>query len=147
VHVHPGADELGRVYHPHLAINATPTAFCAALDSLQPPKEIGWRGESDAAHADFLAWGEKRPLVPGAVNLGEIMVWLREQFAGRRDHHAGRRQLLRLGPSLLPGTQIWRTGGRDLGLDGVRPAGRAGDADALSRIALLSALPATATSS
>jgi len=80
VHVHPGADELGRVYHPHLAINATPTAFCAALDSLQPPKEIGWRGESDAAHADFLAWGEKATAVPGAVNLGEIMVWLRNNL-------------------------------------------------------------------
>ena len=80
VHVHPGADELGRVYHPHLAINATPTAFCAALDSLQPPKEIGWRGDSDAAHADFLAWGEKATMVPGAVNLGEIMVWLRDNL-------------------------------------------------------------------
>ena len=28
VHVHPGAEELGRVYHPALAINAAPTAFC-----------------------------------------------------------------------------------------------------------------------
>ena len=27
VHVHPGAEELGRVYHPHLAINAAPTAL------------------------------------------------------------------------------------------------------------------------
>ncbi len=80
VHVHPGADELGRVYHPHLAINATPTAFCAALDSLQPPKEIAWRGDSDTAHAEFLAWGEKATTVPGAVNLGEIMVWLRDNL-------------------------------------------------------------------
>jgi acetolactate synthase-1/2/3 large subunit len=80
VHVHPGADELGRVYHPHLAINATPTAFCAALDGLQPPKDIAWRGDSDTAHADFLAWGEKATPVPGAVNLGEIMVWLRNNL-------------------------------------------------------------------
>jgi acetolactate synthase-1/2/3 large subunit len=80
VHVHPGADELGRIYHPHLAINATPTAFCAALDSLQPPKDIAWRGDSDTAHADFLAWGEKATTVPGAVNLGEIMVWLRNNL-------------------------------------------------------------------
>ncbi|HEX3340155.1 MAG TPA: thiamine pyrophosphate-binding protein [Pseudolabrys sp.] len=80
VHVHPGAEELGRVYHPHLAINATPTAFCAALEAMQPPKEIAWRGESDTAHADYLAWGEKATPVPGAVNLGEIMVWLRENL-------------------------------------------------------------------
>ena len=80
VHVHPGADELGRVYHPHLAINAAPTAFCAALDDLRPPREITWRGESAAAHADFLAWGETATAVPGSVNLGEIMIWLRENL-------------------------------------------------------------------
>jgi acetolactate synthase I/II/III large subunit len=80
VHVHPGAEELGRVYHAHLAINAAPTAFCAALENMQPPKEIAWRGESDTAHADYLAWGEKATSVPGAVNLGEIMIWLRENL-------------------------------------------------------------------
>ena len=81
VHVHPGADELGRVYHPHLAINAAPTAFCSALEGLQPPNDIAWRGESDAAHADYLAWGEKATPVPGAVNLGEIMIWLRDNLS------------------------------------------------------------------
>ena len=80
VHVHPGAEELGRVYHAHLAINAAPTPFCAALENMQPPKEIAWRGESDTAHADYLAWGEKATPVPGVVNLGEIMVWLRENL-------------------------------------------------------------------
>jgi acetolactate synthase-1/2/3 large subunit len=80
VHVHPGADELGRVYHPHLAINATPTAFCAALENLRTPNAIAWRGASDTAHADYLAWGEKPTSVPGAVNLGEIMVWLRDNL-------------------------------------------------------------------
>jgi acetolactate synthase-1/2/3 large subunit len=80
VHVHPGADELGRVYHPALAINASPTAFCSALEGLQPPNDIGWRGESDSAHADYLAWSEKATPQPGAVNLGEIMVWLRDNL-------------------------------------------------------------------
>jgi acetolactate synthase-1/2/3 large subunit len=81
VHVHPGAEELGRVYHPTLAINAAPTAFCSALEGLQPPNEIAWRGESDAAHADFLAWSEKATPQPGAVNLGEAVVWLRENLS------------------------------------------------------------------
>ena len=80
VHVHPGADELGRVYHAHLAINASPTAFCSALEGLQPPNEIPWRGESDTAHADYLAWSDKATPVPGDVNLGEVMVWLRENL-------------------------------------------------------------------
>ncbi len=80
VHVHPGSEELGRVYHPHLAINAAPTAFCSALEGLQPPNEIPWKGEADIAHADYLAWTEKATAVPGAVNLGEILVWLRENL-------------------------------------------------------------------
>ena len=80
VHVHPGADELGRVYRPALAVNASPTAFCSALEGLQPPNEIAWKGESDIAHADYLAWTETATKVPGAVNLGEVMVWLRENL-------------------------------------------------------------------
>jgi acetolactate synthase-1/2/3 large subunit len=80
VHVHPGAEELGRVYHPHLAIHAAPTAFCSALEGLQPPNEIPWKGEADISHADYLAWSDKATPVPGAVNLGEILVWLRENL-------------------------------------------------------------------
>jgi len=37
VHVYPDPDELGHVYRPHLAINATPTAFAASLEGVQPP--------------------------------------------------------------------------------------------------------------
>ena len=81
VHVHPGAEELGRVYHPTLAINAAPTAFCTALEGLQPPNEIVWKDEAAIAHADYLAWSEKATPQPGAVNLGEILVWLRENLA------------------------------------------------------------------
>ena len=80
VHVHPGAEELGRVYRPDVAINAAPTAFAAALEGLEPPREIRWRGEAHAAHADYLAWSEAPTEIPGAVNLGEIMVWLRNEL-------------------------------------------------------------------
>jgi acetolactate synthase-1/2/3 large subunit len=80
VHVHPGAEELGRVYHPHLAIQAAPTGFCSALEGLQPPNEIAWAGAAQTAHADYLAWTEQATKVPGAVNLGEIMVWLRNEL-------------------------------------------------------------------
>src|SRR5476649_968705 len=80
VHVHPGAEELGRVYHPHLAIHAAPTAFCSALEGLQPPNDIPWKGKADTAHADYLAWSDKATPVPGGVNLGEVVVWLRENL-------------------------------------------------------------------
>src|SRR5678816_1997509 len=36
VHAYPGAEELGRVYRPHLGIHAAPPAFAAALASLEP---------------------------------------------------------------------------------------------------------------
>ena len=80
VHVYPGVEELGRVYHPHLAIHAAPTAFAAALEGLQPPNELRWAGETPRAHADFLDWTEKPTLVPGMVNLGEIIALLRDKL-------------------------------------------------------------------
>src|SRR5215467_7939524 len=80
VHVFPGVEELGKVYRPKLAINATPTAFAAALEGLQPPNELRWRGETPIAHTDFLAWTDKPTVVPGPVNLGEIIVALRDKL-------------------------------------------------------------------
>jgi len=80
VHVHPSAEELGRVYRPHLAINAAPTAFAAALEGVQPPTEIRWRDGTRVAHEDYLAWTQTPTPQPGSVNLGEIIAWLREHL-------------------------------------------------------------------
>jgi acetolactate synthase I/II/III large subunit len=80
VHVFPGVEELGRVYRPHLPINATPTAFAAALEGIEPPRDLRWRGGAALAHADFLAWTEKPTAVPGPVNFGAIIVGLREKI-------------------------------------------------------------------
>ena len=78
VHVHPGAEELGRVYSPNLAIHATPTAFAAALEKLDLQRPV--RGDAEPAHADYLAWTEKPTEQPGAVNFGAVMVWLRDNL-------------------------------------------------------------------
>jgi acetolactate synthase I/II/III large subunit len=81
VHVHPGVEELGRVYRPHLAINATPAAFAIAAAALDPPPaNPRWHGEAKAAHDDYLVFSEKPTDVPGGVNLGAILVWLRENL-------------------------------------------------------------------
>jgi acetolactate synthase-1/2/3 large subunit len=77
VHVHAGIEELGRIYQPALAINATPVAFAAALEGVEPPKEIRWREWRKAARADYLAWSEEVPKHPGAVQMGTILRWLR----------------------------------------------------------------------
>ena len=78
VHVHPGAEELGRIYAASLPIHASPMAFAATLGHLELAG--GARGQAQAAHADYLAWTEKPTEQPGAVNLGTVMVWLRENL-------------------------------------------------------------------
>jgi acetolactate synthase-1/2/3 large subunit len=80
VHVHPGAEELGRLYRPHLAIHASPTAFAAAVEALQPARPVAWREHTWRAHADYLDWTEVPTPQPGAVNLGAVMVWLRDNL-------------------------------------------------------------------
>jgi acetolactate synthase-1/2/3 large subunit len=80
VHVFPEPAELGRVWRPHLAINAAPTRFAAALDALSPPASPRWRGAAAAAHAAYLAWSEAPTPQPGEVNLAEIMIWLRDNL-------------------------------------------------------------------
>jgi acetolactate synthase I/II/III large subunit len=79
VHVHPGTEELGRVYSPSLAINATPIAFTAALESLNFARAPA--GEAKAANADYRAWTEQPTEQPGGVNFGAVMIWLRENLA------------------------------------------------------------------
>jgi acetolactate synthase-1/2/3 large subunit len=75
VHIHPDPDELGRVYQPALAINATPRAFARAAAALAPIADPPWAAATAAAHEDYLAW-RKPPPSPGALQLGEIMLWL-----------------------------------------------------------------------
>jgi acetolactate synthase-1/2/3 large subunit len=77
IHIHADPQELGRVYRPALAIAASPRRFAPALADLAPLDRVPWRGEAEAAHADYLAWTETATPQPGGVNLGEIFVWLR----------------------------------------------------------------------
>ena len=80
VHVHPGAEELGRVYQPELAILATPSAFAAAVGSLRPPATLAWTGEAAQAHADYVAWTETPRELPGSFQYGQTIAWLRDRL-------------------------------------------------------------------
>jgi acetolactate synthase-1/2/3 large subunit len=75
IHVHPGADELGRVYQPALAINATPGAFLAAMAAQSLPSANGRREALDSARADYEAWRAPRA-VPGDVDMWQVAQWL-----------------------------------------------------------------------
>ena len=76
IHVHPGPEELGRIYAPTLAVNATPGAFLAALEAHAPPGPPTGRGE--AAHAAYRAWTDRPPESPGRVDMGAVVAHLRE---------------------------------------------------------------------
>ena len=78
VHIHASAEEFGRLYQARLSIHATPIGFASALDALAPRAPVAWGEETRRAHEDFIAWTEAPTPQPGPVNLGAIMVWLRE---------------------------------------------------------------------
>ena len=79
VHVHPGAEELNRVYRADLAIQASPSAFFAAADTLPPVDDPPWAAEAAAAHEAYLDWQQPESN-PGDVQLGPIFAWLRDRL-------------------------------------------------------------------
>ncbi|MCX8279635.1 thiamine pyrophosphate-binding protein [Phyllobacterium sp. 0TCS1.6C] len=76
IHVHPDAEELGRVYRPHQAINSAPDAFAEAVEHLAPPSHVAWADAAAAAHEAYLAWSTPPQTGPGAVAMGPIMSYL-----------------------------------------------------------------------
>ena len=57
VHVHPGAEELGRVYRPNLAIHASPAAFAAAAGAFTAAALAGAAFFAAGAFAAGAAFG------------------------------------------------------------------------------------------
>ncbi len=55
VHIHASAEELGRVYQPTLAIQATLNAAARSLEVLTAPPTLPWSAWAQACHADYLA--------------------------------------------------------------------------------------------
>ena len=62
VHVHPGAEELGRVYQPALPILSGMEHFARAVRDLRV--EPRWSDWAAAARADYEAWQQHDPM-PG----------------------------------------------------------------------------------
>ena len=62
VHVHPGVEELGRVYQAPLAICSGMPQFAARLAMTMPIESAPWRDHVAAARADYEAW-QARPAV------------------------------------------------------------------------------------
>jgi acetolactate synthase-1/2/3 large subunit len=72
VHIHAGAEELHRVYHADLAINATMNAAARSLEVLTAPVSVPWEDWTRDCHADYLANLEPQSL-PGEVDMPAIV--------------------------------------------------------------------------
>jgi acetolactate synthase I/II/III large subunit len=79
IHVHAGAEEIGRVYRPMLGIVAGGPNFAAAARALQPLDGSRWREWTAGARADYLD-NLRHPSMPGPVDLGEAMAVLRDRL-------------------------------------------------------------------
>jgi acetolactate synthase-1/2/3 large subunit len=80
VHVFPAAEELGRVYQPTLAIQATPGPFAAAVAGISDAPAVAATAEAAAAHTEYLEWSETPRELPGAFQYGQVIVWLRDRL-------------------------------------------------------------------
>ena len=79
VHVHPGAEELGRVYQGDLLINSGMPEFAAAARALEAIKPAAWDEWTRGARSDLEAW--QQPVqVPGKVNMSEVIHFLRRRL-------------------------------------------------------------------
>ncbi len=77
IHIHQGAEELGRVYQPTLAINATPDTMTCALETLDLKPNPAWTQQTADARAAYLDW--IKPVTnPGPVQLADLYAHMRE---------------------------------------------------------------------
>ena len=74
IHVHAGAEELGRVYRPALAVNSGYPQFVEALTVLSF-KNPSWKEKTETARKEYLAWTEPQPM-PGKLQYGQVIRWL-----------------------------------------------------------------------
>ncbi|HKV55733.1 MAG TPA: thiamine pyrophosphate-binding protein, partial [Candidatus Binataceae bacterium] len=79
VHVHMGAEELGRVYQADLPINAGMPQFAAAAKAMPPVDSSAWAGAAETAHRDYLEYNRPIPNA-GPLQLAEIVSGLCEQL-------------------------------------------------------------------
>jgi acetolactate synthase-1/2/3 large subunit len=55
VHIHAGAEELGRVYQADLMLQASMACAAKSLEALTAPTELPWKAHAEAARADYEA--------------------------------------------------------------------------------------------
>ncbi|MCX8005856.1 MAG: thiamine pyrophosphate-dependent enzyme, partial [Burkholderiaceae bacterium] len=83
VHVHPGIEELGRVYQPVLAIASGMPQIAARLAMLPPIESPPWRDATAQARAEYEAWQQRPPVYAAGeprLDLWQVIRALGEQL-------------------------------------------------------------------
>ncbi|MAY63226.1 MAG: thiamine pyrophosphate-binding protein [Rhizobiales bacterium] len=80
VHVHPDAEELGRVYRPDLAICADPASFAEAFAALDITGAENRSERTARMHQSYLDWSTPPETGPDGVHMGAVMAWIEENL-------------------------------------------------------------------
>jgi acetolactate synthase-1/2/3 large subunit len=72
VHVHAGAEELGRVYSADVLLQASMSNAAKALETLAAPTSVPWVSHAEAAHADYRANLVPTPVSP--LDMAEVVM-------------------------------------------------------------------------
>src|SRR5690242_13257411 len=79
VHVHAGAEELGRVFQATLPINSGMANFAKAAKAMKPVDGTRWKSHVEQGRAAYLKNIEPNQQ-PGAVNMTEVIGWLNKRL-------------------------------------------------------------------
>jgi acetolactate synthase-1/2/3 large subunit len=71
IHIHAGAEELGRVYAADLMLHSAMACAAEALETLTPPPSLAWNPWTCEAHADYEANLESVPVAP--LDMAELV--------------------------------------------------------------------------
>ena len=80
VHVHPGSEELGKIYRPEIAFNTSPQSFSCALASLRATPDGTRMNRVRAGRRLYEEWSRRPGSVPGDFNFGEALHALRGEL-------------------------------------------------------------------
>jgi acetolactate synthase-1/2/3 large subunit len=79
IHVYPAAEELGHIYQPELAINASSARFVAALAEAGPAEpDPARRQQTELAHREYLDWNHSIP-VRGELQFSDVIHHIRQR--------------------------------------------------------------------
>ncbi|GAA1850718.1 thiamine pyrophosphate-binding protein [Pseudonocardia ailaonensis] len=81
IHVHAGAEELGKVHAPSLAVNASPVGFASLLHLVEPAAAVPWSAWRADCRAAFDRW-QQPPSGTERLDLARVVRGLAERLPG-----------------------------------------------------------------